>query len=182
MADDNGMKHQGHTNQYALVWNYYNQVKEVHNHFGEAASRDDLAETDADKRKRLELTRTNKVLRLEGVDVLRLFRFIEKHFVRDVAHKYEWYALRRFLERNKYLEACDNKAFAEHMNQEEWYGHAKKGCDNNEINTYNFLVSVVPDRWPDSQIPYGSKATPSGLKRLYEVFHELEDNKGEIDS
>lgn len=186
MEDDNKKMSKGGNNQFAMIWNYYNHVDEVKNYFGGAASKDDLAETDADKLKRQELLRTNMVLKVDapandkGIDILKLFRFIQKYFVDDISHKYEWYALRRFLDRNKLLQACDNVAFAKHMNQKEWFAHAKKSCEANEMNTYNFLLSTAPDNWPDCQIPYGSKATTQGLKQLYKSFHALEDNKKEI--
>lgn len=185
MEDDNKKVPKG-GNQYAMIWNYYNHVGEVKNYFG-AASKDDLAETDADKRKRQELLKTNMVLKVDvpandrGIDILKLYRFIQKYFVDDISHKYEWYALRRFLDRNKLLQACDNVEFANHMNQKEWYGHAKKSCEANEMNIYNFLQSTAPEGWPDYQIPYGSRATEQGLKQLYQSFHALEDNKSEID-
>ena len=185
MEDDNKKVTKG-GNQYAMIWNYYNHVGEVKNYFG-AASKDDLAETDADKRKRQELLKTNLVLKVDppandrGIDILKLYRFIQKYFVDDISHKYEWYALRRFLDRNKLLQACDNVEFANHMNQKEWYGHAKKSCEANEMNNYNFLQSTAPAGWLDCQIPYGSKATTQGLKLLYKSFHALEDNKSEID-
>lgn len=185
MADD--VEKKGGTNNYAVIWNYYNQVGEVNNYFGGAGSVDDLGEPNADKMKRQELIRTNKVLKLSyapndrGLDVLRLFRFIDKYFVNGIRHKYEWYALRRFLDKNKLLLPCDNVLFAEHMNQGEWYKHAEKSCEANEMNIYNFLNTIMPDGWLNCEIPYGSKATPSSLQRLYTCFHELEDNKAELD-
>lgn len=183
MADD--IEKKGGNNNFAMIWNFYNQVKEVHNHFGEAASQDDLAESNADKQKRLELIRTNKVLKLNGApndrkpDILKLFRFIQKYFIGSITHKYEWFALRRFLERNKLLEDCDNSSFATHMNQKEWYAHADKSCEPNEMNIYNFLPQS-PEKWLEEPIPVKSRATKSGIKRLYQVFHELEDNKSEL--
>ncbi len=173
-------------NNYAMIWNYYNHVGEVKNYFG-AASKDDLAESNADKIKRQELIRTNKVLKLSFapndrmVDILSLFRFIEKYFVNGIRHKYEWYALRRFLDKNKLLKLCDNVLFAEHMNQKTWYKHASKSCEPNEMNIYNFLNEIMPEGWLNCQIPYGSKATSSSLQRLYICYHELEDNKAELE-
>ena len=87
MAEDKDIEKQGNTNQFAMIWNYYNHVDNVHNHFGGAASKDDLAEPDTDKLKRTKLMKTNKVLRLDGqghdrmVDILKLYRFIQKYFV-----------------------------------------------------------------------------------------------------
>lgn len=187
MADEKDLEKKGNTNQYAMIWNYYNHVGEVKNYFGGAASKDDLAEPDADKQKRQALIKTNKLLKLDGapndrkVDILKLYRFINKYFVGEIAHKYEWYALRRFLERNKLLIMCDNVEFAEHMNQEEWFGYAKKPCESNEMNIYNFLNSTPPDNWLEYDIPYGSRATKAALKSLYLRFRELEDNKAELE-
>ena len=183
MADD--IEKKGDTKKNVLILQYYNQVGEVNNYYGDAASKDNLAEASADKVKRQELIRTNKVLKLSyapndrGLDVLRLFRFIEKHFVDDIIFVYEWVALRRFLERNKLLNDCNNGDFAAHMNQKEWYEHAKAPCKANEMNTYNFL-SQSPEKWVTETIPPKSRATVSGLNRLYKVYHELEDNKSEL--
>lgn len=183
MADN--IEKKGNHN-YAMIWNYYNHVGEVKNYFG-AASKDDLTESNTDKIKRQELISTNKVLKLSFapndrmVDVLNLFRFIEKYFVNGIRHMYEWYALRRFLDKNKLLQLCDNVLFAEHMNQKAWYEHASKSCEPNEMNIYNFLNEIMPEGWLNCQIPYGSKATPSSLQRLYICYHELEDNKAELE-
>ena len=90
--------------------------------------------------------------------------------------------MRRFLERNKLLTDCDNGTFAKHMNQEEWFGYAKeknKSCVANEMNTYNFLPQSS-ETWTGYSIPINSRATESGIKRLYQVYHELEDNKMEL--
>ena len=165
MADN--IEKKGNHN-YAMIWNYYNHVGEVKNYFG-AASKDDLTESNADK------------INDRMVDVLNLFRFIEKYFVNGIRHKYEWYALRRFLDKNKLLQLCDNVLFAEHMNQKAWYEHASKSCEPNEMNIYNFLNEIMPEGWLNCQIPYGSKATPSSLQRLYICYHELEDNKAELE-
>jgi hypothetical protein len=186
MAEDNEIKKQGGGNNYAMIWNYYNQVGEVKNYFGEAASKDDLAEPYADKQKRQELLRTNRVLRLNFapndrmIDVLRLFRFTEKYFVEEIKFKYEWYALRRFLEKHKLLLDCDNVAFAEQMNRKEWYGHAHKSCEPNEMNNYNFLKDITPEMWLSTKIPIGSNATKSALNGLYRCYYELENNKEEL--
>ena len=173
-------------NQYAMIWNYYGHVENVHNHFEGAASKEDLAESSSDKAKRDRLTKTNDILKVGqgagegGVDILKLYRYIEKYFVSEIVYKYEWYALRRFLERNKLLRDCDNVAFANHMNQKEWFAHAKKSCEANEMNTYNFLASTPPDGWLSVDIPFGSKATQSAVSRIYKCFYELEDNKKEL--
>lgn len=172
--------------QLAVILNYKPQIEHQHIHYGGKEQQNQVEESDADKNKRQKLIATNTVIRTENkegqtiVDLLDLYQYIDKRFVGDITFKYEWYALRRFLEKMNLLRECDNEQFAAQMNHVEWFAHAKKTCEANEMNTYNFLNDTKPSQWCDKEIPIGSKATSKGVGNIYKVYENLMLYKEEI--
>lgn len=166
-------------NQWAWILNYKPQIEHQHIHYGSEGQPSQVEQSDADKEKRKSLIATNTVIRTENqsgqtiVELLTLYQFIEKHFVGELNFKYEWYALRRFLEKMNLLRECDNEQFAAQMNHEEWFAHARKTCEANEMNIYNFLNDTKPSQWCDTQIPYGSRATTKGVGNIYKTYENL---------
>ncbi len=114
------------------------------------------------------------------VDLLLLYRFIDKYFIDGISFKYEWYALRRFLEKYELLRDCNNEEFARQMNSNVWFAYAKKSCEANEMNNYSFLNDVQPDRWLAKQLPVGGNATKKGVSKIYTTFNNLELHKEEL--
>jgi len=90
MTNNDDMGKQQHTtqNQYAFIWNYNAYVEHQHN-YGGGKPVDDVAEKDADNEKRRLLLATNAVIRTQTpsgrptVDLLKLYRFVDRHFVAD---------------------------------------------------------------------------------------------------
>lgn len=109
-------------------------------------------------------------------ELLRLYKFIKNRFVENIKHKYEWYALRRFLDKYNLLNECDNEEFASQMNKEEWFGYLKNElqCSAYSMNTYNYLRDEKSsNNWIDKAIPEGSRASKSAVKRIYLRYENL---------
>ena len=112
-------------NQWAWILNYQPTIKEQHIHMGEKSA-ESQQETNADDEKRKRLMAINTVIRTQTqsgqqtVDILKLYNFIDRYFASEITYKYEWYALRRFLEKYNLLRECDNEQFSEQMNNKEW--------------------------------------------------------------
>ena len=172
-------------NQMAWILNYQPTIKEQHIHMGEKSA-DTQQETNADDEKRKRLMATNAIIRTHtqlgqlAIDILKLYNFINRYFASEISHKYEWYALRRFLEKYNLLRDCDNEQFAGQMNNEEWFGSLEKCCEANEMNYYNYLNSVHPDKWIETDIQMGSRATPRSVSNVYMTFSNLELYKDQI--
>ena len=143
-------------------------------------------ESDEDKEKRELLLRSNSIfdiqkMRVKGIDILRLHSFINKHFIDDNMKAYYWYALRQYLEKlDILLDNCTNVAFEEQMNKSEWFKDAPKPCSDNAMNYYNFLNGKHHSLWLKVDIPGGSRATHMGLRKIYNVYSELELNEKEL--
>ena len=172
-------------NQWAWILNYQPTIKEQHIHMGDkSAEKQHKVNADDEKRKRL--TATNTVIRIHtqsgklAVDLLKLYRFIDRHFASEIEFKYEWYALRRFLEKYNLLRECDNKQFAKQMNNQEWFGSLKKRCEANEMNYYNYLNEVLPDKWVETEIQLGSRATKRSVAKVYNTYSNLELYKEQL--
>ena len=103
--------------QLANILNFKPQIKEQHIHIGNRSA-EVQQETKADEEKRNKLIATNTVIRTQSksgkqtIDLLKLYKYIDRHFASEIEHKYEWYALRRFLEKYNLLRECDNEKFA----------------------------------------------------------------------
>ena len=187
MTNNDDMGKQQHTtqNQYAFIWNYNAYVEHQHN-YGGGKPVDDVAEKDADNEKRRLLLATNAVIRTQTpsgrptVDLLKLYRFVDRHFVSEIAFKYEWYALRRFLEKYRLLRDCDNERFAAQMNDDAWFRHSPKSCEAKEMNSYNYLNNKQPDTWCSTDIQLGSKATKKSVANVYKAYSNLELYKDEL--
>ncbi len=172
-------------NQLAFILNYQPTIEQQHIHVGERSPKvEQETNTDVEKRKRLEAS--NTVIRTQTksgqptIDLLRLYRFIDRYFASEIEHKYEWYALRRFLEKYNLLRECDNVQFAEQMNHEVWFGSLEKRCEANEMNYYNYLKSVHPDKWVETDIQMGSRATKRSVANVYRTYTNLELYKDQI--
>lgn len=166
-------------NQWAWILNYQPTIKEQHIHMGEKSA-ESKEETNADDEKRKKLMATNTVIRTQtksgqlAIDILKLYNFIDRYFACEITYKYEWYALRRFLEKYNLLRVCDNEQFAGQMNNMEWFGSLEKRCEANEMNYYNYLNSVHPDKWIDTDIQMGSRATKRSVENIYKSYSNLE--------
>ena len=141
-----------------------------------------LSEEKIDKEKAQRLLATNVVIKLsedeeqQKMELLRLYKFIKKHFVVNIRHKYEWYALKRFLDKYNLLKECDNEQFACQMNNKEWFGNleAKLQCSANEMNTYNYLkADKSSNTWIEKEIPGGSRASKRAVERIYLKYEDL---------
>ena len=172
-------------NQMALILNYQPTIKEQHIHMGDKSA-EVQQETNEDAEKRKRLMATNTVIRSQTqsgkptIDILKLYNYIDRYFARDISHKYEWYALRRFLERYNLLRECNNEQFAEQMNNEDWFGSLEKRCEANEMNYYNYLNTVHPDRWIETERQMGGRATPRSVSNIYKTYSNLELYKEQI--
>ena len=172
-------------NQMAWILNYQPTIKEQHIHIGDK-SVEVQQETKADDEKRKRLMATNTVIRThtqsgqQTIDLLKLYNFIDQYFASEIEYKYEWYALRRFLEKYNLLRECDNEQFAAQMNDKEWFGTLEKRCEANEMNYYNYLNSVHPDSWIATEIQLGSRATKRSVAKIYKTYSNLELYKDQI--
>ena len=172
-------------NQWAWILNYQPNIKEQHIHLGDKSA-EAQHETNADKDKREKLKATNIVIRTETqsgklvVDLLRLYRFIDRYFASEIEFKYEWYALRRFLEKYNLLRECDNEQFAKQMNNPEWFGSLAKRCEANEMNYYTFLNEVNPEKWIDTELQRGGRASKKSVAKIYKTYSNLELYKDQI--
>ena len=172
-------------NQWAWILNYQPKIEHQHIHMGDKSS-EVPQDTNAENEKRKRLMATNTVIRTHTqsgqstVDILKLYNFIDRYFASEISHKYEWYALRRFLEKYTLLRECDNEQFAGQMNNEEWFGSLEKRCEANEMNYYNYLNSVHPDNWIDTEIQLGSRATKKSVSNVYRTYSNLELYKDQI--
>ena len=172
-------------NQMAWILNYQPTIKEQHIHMGDKSA-ESQQETDVEDEKRKRLMATNTVIRThtqsgqQAIDILKLYNFIDRYFASEISYKYEWYALRRFLEKYHLLRECDNEQFADQMNSKEWFGALEKRCEANEMNYYNYLNSVHPDKWVETDIQMGSRATKRSVSNLYKTYSNLELYKDQI--
>lgn len=143
------------------------------------------AESDEDKELRDKLLRSNTILDIQkmqdkGIDILKLYKYIKIHFINDDMKAYLWYALRRFLEKLDILLDCTNVDFEKQMNKSEWFNNVPKPCSDNEMNNYNFLNGKHSSLWLSTDIPAGNRATPSGLRNVYNTYSDLEINVKEL--
>ena len=172
-------------NQMAWILNYQPTIKEQHIHMGDKSA-EVQKETNGDDEKRKRLIATNVVIRThtqsgqQSLDLLRLYNFIDRYFASEISFKYEWYALRRFLEKYNLLRECDNEQFAEQMNNKEWFSSLEKCCEANEMNYYNYLNAVHPDKWMETDIQMGSRATKRSVSKVYMTYSNLELYKDQI--
>ncbi len=183
MNKDEGKK--AAVNQTAFILNYQPQIEHQHIYL-DGKPKGNPQESTADEKKQEVLKASNTVIRTQtnsgqpAVDLLKLYNFIANHFVSEIQYKYEWYALRRFLEKYHLLRDCDNEQFATQMNDHEWFGSCKKPCEANEMNYYNYLNSVQPDLWVEKTIPLGGRATKNSVARIYKSYQRLELYKEQI--
>ena len=172
-------------NQWAWILNYQPTIKEQHIHMGDKSA-DSHQETNADNEKREKLIATNTLIRTQTqsgqlvVDILKLYKFIDRYFASEIEYKYEWYSLRRFLEKYNLLKECNNEQFAEQMNNKEWFGSLEKQCEANEMNYYNFLNGISPDRWVDVELQRGGRATKRSVAKVYKTYSNLDLYKEQI--
>lgn len=172
-------------NQLAWIINYQPKIEQQHIHLGDKPA-DVKQEMNLDDEKRKRLMATNSVIRnqaqsgQQSVDLLKLFKFIDRYFACEIEYKYEWYALRRFLEKYNLLRDCNNEQFAEQMNNKEWFGTLGKCCEANEMNYYNYLNSVHPDKWIETIIQLGSRATKRSVSHIYKTYSNLELYKDQL--
>jgi len=172
-------------NQMAWILNYQPTIKEQHIHMGDKSAVVQQ-ETNAEDEKRKRLMATNTVIRThtqsgkQAIDILKLYNFIDRYFASEISYKYEWYALRRFMEKYNLLRECDNEQFAVQMNNKEWFGSLEKCCESNEMNYYNYLNSVHPDSWVETQIQLGSRATKRSVSNVYKTYSYLELYKDQM--
>ena len=166
-------------NQWAWILNYQPTIKEQHIHMGDKSA-EGHQESNVDKEKREKLIATNTIIRTQTqsgkmvIDLLKLYKFINRFFASEIEYKYEWYALRRFLEKYDLLRACDNEQFAKQMNNNEWFGCLEKQCEANEMNYYTFLNKVDPERWVDTELQRGGRATKRSVAKVYKTYSNLE--------
>lgn len=141
--------------------------------------------SDEEKRQRLETT--NKVIKTHNkmgkavVNLLELHKFLALYFADDVQHKYEWYALRRFLLKYDLLkEGVDNVEFEKQMNHPEWFGYLedKKQCSQDAMNDYNILNYLEPQEWCKKWTTKvtNTKARQDGVDNIYKRFNHLENH------
>lgn len=117
-----------------------------------------------------------------------MFNFIKSFFIGgpndgyEIKNKYEWYALRRFLDKYKLISDCDNETFAKQMNNMEWFGYLKTElqCAANEMNTYNYLKDTHPTQWIEKDIPVGSRATGKSVRKILNTYNNLELYKEKV--
>lgn len=172
-------------NQMAWILNYQPTIKEQHIHMGDKSA-EVHQETNSEDEKRKRLIATNTVIRTHtqsgklAIDLLKLYNFIDRYFASEITHKYEWYALRRFLEKYNLLKDCDNEQFAAQMTNNEWFGTLEKRCEANEMNYYNYLNKVIPDKWMETDIQMGSRATQRSVANIYKTYSNLELYKDQI--
>ena len=156
-------------NQWAWILNYQPTIKEQHIHMGEKSA-ESQQETNADDEKRKRLMAINTVIRTQTqsgqqtVDILKLYNFIDRYFASEIT----------------YLRECDNEQFSEQMNNKEWFGALEKRCEANEMNYYNYLNSVHPDKWAETEIQLGSRATKRSVSNIYKTYSNLELYKDQI--
>jgi hypothetical protein len=120
--------------------------------------------------------------------LLIMFNFIKSFFIGgpndgyEIKNKYEWYALRRFLDKYKLISDCDNETFAKQMNHMEWFGYLKTElqCAANEMNTYNYLKDTHPTQWIVKDIPVGSRATGKSVRKILNTYNNLELYKEKV--
>ena len=169
----------------AWILNYQPTIMEQHIHTGDKSA-EVQQETNVEDEKRKRLMATNTVIRTHtqsgqlAIDILKLYNFIDRYFANEISHKYEWYALRRFLEKYNLLKECDNEQFAGQMNNEVWFGSLKKRCEANEMNYYNYLNSVHPEKWMETDRQLGSRATQRSVVNIYKTYSNLELYKDQI--
>ena len=140
----------------------------------------------SDEKKRQQLETTNTVIKTTNklgktvVNLLELYRFLQLHFAGNVQYKYEWYALRRFLQKYDMLkEGVDNVEFETQMNHSEWFGYLedKKQCSQDSMNDYNFLNNLKPEEWRTKWNKRAStKARKEGVDNIYTRFIHLENH------
>lgn len=143
-------------------------------------------ETEEEKKKRERLLKTNKVFNLnptkskKAIDILLLYKFIETRFITEKMFVYEWYSLFYLLRREGLLLNCTIEDFERQMNDKEWFGHIKKKCSANEINTYSFLNKKSPDVWDIKFKPKGNRASKNSINNISRKYSDLEDTIDEI--
>lgn len=105
----------------------------------------------------------------------KIYNYIKEHFAEKVEHKYEWYALRRFLGHWKLLNNCDNVMFASQMNDSEWFGYLKKElqCTAKDMNYYNFLNNTRPNLWQNEDIEGHTGVTKQSVSNNVRRYNDL---------
>lgn len=125
--------------------------------------------------------KNNKVFRTEKdgrtINLDKLYKYLKEKVVDSISYKYEWMALYLFAKNHNLL--CDETllAFAEQMNQPEWFGNTdcRLKCAYDAMSDYNFLSTNNKNRWNDNTIiPGGGKASRSGIDRITRKYDELD--------
>ena len=119
-------------------------------------------------------------LKEKGIDILRLYQFIDEHFVQKMQNVYQWFALRCFLKDLGVLNDCTNVDFCNQMNHQDWFSHATLHCSDNEMNTYNFLAEIHYSTWIGQEIPMGSRASKAAIKKIYRIYSDMDLCKEEL--
>ena len=178
------MKRQGlNSEQWLYFFENYFEIEDLDSWIEELRN---PPESEEDKQKRERLLKSNKVFTLKpakskyDVDILLLYFFIRDRFIAEKMFVYEWYALYYILRRVGVITTCTVEDFERQMNGEEWFGHVKKKCSANEINSYHYLDKIGPDVWHKKEIPGGSNSTPKAVDNLFTKYSNLEDTIDEI--
>ena len=143
-------------------------------------------ESPSAQQKLRELEESNMIFRTEWADgrgkvnLLEVYQFIRMNFYDHLQFKYDWYALRRFLDRYRLLRECNNVEFSDQMNHPAWFEDDRKACNANEMNNYSFLNDSHPEDWLDKERPLGSKASPRAIRRLYKLYQTLDMEKSDL--
>ena len=110
------------------------------------------------------------------IDFFTIRLYIEVKLVKDIKHKYEWYAAYRIVDDLKLLEDLTFSSFAKQMNA--WYPDAKVACDADALGDYgtghtskNYVL------WKEETFLAEKKNNQSktGFRKLSSICHDLKD-------
>ena len=110
------------------------------------------------------------------IDFFTLRLDIETKLVRDIKHKYEWYAAYRIVDDLNLLEDLKLTSFATQMKT--WFPDAKVQCVDDTLGDYaTGHTSMRYEKWDEKTFMTEKKnnQTKTGYRKLWNLCHDLKD-------
>lgn len=159
-----------------FVKNEEGGVVNVTNHNAQEVKDDDLAKEQA-----LIKSNTTLAFRLHGHKIVfvRLYEFVADNFIRYMNSKNAWSVLKCFFEKKGLLRVGQNKAFAEQMNDESWFGWVEelKRCSESALKVYDnidFQEDIEESDFRKKGNGINANASYTGYCELKQLYGRLD--------
>lgn len=143
------------------------------------AAQSDHPKTPEEIEKELKSSNVVFVSQVNGrnINYTKLREFLLNNAVETITYKNEWFGIYLFAYVHNLLADTSLNKFEEQMKNPAWFGLIadRKRCTADSMGDYTFLLNISQHKWEDANIiPEGSKATPSGQRRVLRKFNNLD--------